>query len=67
MWIGEDRLRATYLGGAVFAPMSILVSGLLTQFWKGNGSFIPNMICLIVNGIGVSRLHGTHETQPACV
>ncbi|KAI0776371.1 MFS general substrate transporter [Irpex lacteus] len=54
VWIGEDRLRATYLGGAVLAPMSILVSGLLTQFWKGNGSFIPNMICLIVNGIGVA-------------
>ena len=67
VWIGEDRLRATYLGGAVLAPMSILVSGLFTQFWPGNGSFIPNMICLIVNGIGVSSLKSTSRYVPLTV
>lgn len=52
VWIAEDRLRATHLGG-VLAPLSLIVSGFLTQFWEGNGSLIPNLICLVVNGIGV--------------
>ncbi|KAI0698008.1 major facilitator superfamily domain-containing protein [Cytidiella melzeri] len=55
VWVAEDRLRASYLGG-VLAPLSILFSGFLTQFWEGNGSFVLNMLCLVVNGIGVAIL-----------
>ncbi|KAI0694205.1 major facilitator superfamily domain-containing protein [Cytidiella melzeri] len=54
VWVPEDRLRATLLGGIILAPFSILVSGMATQFLNGNLSIIINFVCFVFNGIGVS-------------
>ena len=50
----EDRLRATYIGGLVFVPMSILLSGFITHFIPGTLGIVLNLMCLFMNGIGVS-------------
>ncbi|KAI0341463.1 MFS general substrate transporter [Trametopsis cervina] len=54
VWIPEDRLRATLFGGIVLTPLSILVSGIATQFMEGRVSMIINFVCLVANGLGVS-------------
>ncbi|EPQ50676.1 MFS general substrate transporter [Gloeophyllum trabeum ATCC 11539] len=52
-WVPEDRLRATYWGALVLVPVSILLSGLVTQFVDGTPGIVLNLICLFVNGIGI--------------
>ncbi|KAI0088844.1 major facilitator superfamily domain-containing protein [Irpex rosettiformis] len=54
VWVPEDRLRATLLGGIILTPCSILVSGFAIQFTEGRLSIIINTICLVLNGVGVS-------------
>jgi len=52
IWYPEDRLRAG-LGAALFlVPLSILFSGLLTQFVPGKVGLVLNLVCLFCNGIG---------------
>ncbi|KDQ59898.1 hypothetical protein JAAARDRAFT_126502 [Jaapia argillacea MUCL 33604] len=53
VWVPEDRLRATLSGGLILVPMSILLSGLVTQFIEGRLGLILNLVCLFVNGIGI--------------
>ena len=53
VWYPEDRLRGTLIGAGVLVPLSILFSGLLTQFVPGKWGLIANMVCLFVNGLGV--------------
>ena len=54
IWVPEDRLRATLIGGIVLVPCSVLISGLGTQFTEGKLSIVINFVCFVVNGIGVS-------------
>lgn len=60
MWVPEDRLRATLLGGIILAPCSVLVSGIATQFTDGKLSIIVNTICFVLNGIGVRACSSTY-------
>ena len=54
-WCPEDRLRATTFGGVVLAPMSIIGSGIVTQFCDATtGMMVLNFFCLFLNGVGVS-------------
>lgn len=53
IWYPEDRLRTTLIGAGVLVPLSVLFSGLLTQFVPGRWSLIGNMFCLFTNGLGV--------------
>jgi hypothetical protein len=53
VWVPEDRLRATPIGGLILTPCSILFSGLATQYLEGRPSIIINFICFVLNGIGV--------------
>ncbi|KAJ7601051.1 major facilitator superfamily domain-containing protein [Mycena floridula] len=53
IWYPEDRLRATLIGAGVFVPLSVLCSGLLTQFMPTRLGLILNLICLFMNGLGV--------------
>jgi uncharacterized protein YybS (DUF2232 family) len=53
VWYPEDRLRATIPGSLVLVPLSMLCSGFLVQFVRGNVGLILNLICLFVNGFGV--------------
>ncbi|OSD05260.1 MFS general substrate transporter [Trametes coccinea BRFM310] len=52
-WYPEDRLRATLSGALVLVPLSALFSGLAIQFVPGTTGIVINVICLLVNGIGV--------------
>lgn len=53
-WIPEDRLRATLFGGGVLVPLSIILCGVATEHLKGKVGLIFNLVCLFVNGAGVS-------------
>ncbi|KIP04582.1 hypothetical protein PHLGIDRAFT_120572 [Phlebiopsis gigantea 11061_1 CR5-6] len=57
VWCPEDRLRATTLGGIVLAPLSIIGSGIITQYCDDSlPMMFLNFFCLFVNGIGVSAV-----------
>ena len=53
-WVPEDRLRATLLGICLLVPLSILLSGIITTYVSGKIGIVLNLICLFMNGIGVS-------------
>ncbi|EIW61021.1 MFS general substrate transporter [Trametes versicolor FP-101664 SS1] len=53
VWIPEDRLRASLWGAGLFVPMSVLLSGLTTQFVPGTLGIVLNLVWLFMNGIGV--------------
>lgn len=59
VWVPEDRLRATLGGALILVPMSVLGSGLATQFVEGRLGLIINLVCFFANGIGVSA-HPLH-------
>ncbi|KAJ6524044.1 major facilitator superfamily domain-containing protein [Mycena capillaripes] len=53
LWVPEDRLRGTQLGGLALVPLSILASGAITTFVGGHVGLVLNLCCFFVNGIGV--------------
>jgi MFS family permease len=53
-WVPEDRLRGTLFGAAFLVPVSVLFSGLITHFIEGKVGLGLNLICLFLNGLGVS-------------
>ncbi|KAL7282885.1 hypothetical protein ACG7TL_002300 [Trametes sanguinea] len=53
VWVPEDRLRATLWGAGLLVPMSVLLSGLTTQFIPGTLGIVLNLVWLFMNGIGV--------------
>jgi MFS family permease len=53
IWYPEDRLRSTLLGAGVLVPLSVIFSGLLTQFVPGRTSLVFNLFCLFLAGFGV--------------
>lgn len=58
VWVPEDRLRATAIGGLVLAPLSVIASGVITQFANdGVWMMLMNFVCLFLNGAGVSVLY----------
>ncbi|KAH9483455.1 Itaconate transport protein [Psilocybe cubensis] len=52
-WYPEDRLRTTLIGGLIFVPLSVLMSGLLTTYVPGKLGLALNLVCLFINGLGV--------------
>ncbi|TFY79438.1 hypothetical protein EWM64_g4574 [Hericium alpestre] len=53
VWVPEDRLRGTTIAALVFVPMSVLLSGAITQYVHGTLGIVLNLVCLFVNGLGV--------------
>ncbi|KAG1819857.1 major facilitator superfamily domain-containing protein [Suillus subaureus] len=53
VWVPEDRLRATWIGGLVMIPLSIGASGLITTYVGGPVGLWLNLLCLYTNGMGV--------------
>ncbi|KIJ66098.1 hypothetical protein HYDPIDRAFT_151933 [Hydnomerulius pinastri MD-312] len=53
VWVPEDRLRKTWIGGLVLCPLSIAASGLLTAYVDGPVGLGLNLFCLFFNGAGV--------------
>ncbi|KAJ3565069.1 hypothetical protein NP233_g7878 [Leucocoprinus birnbaumii] len=52
-WYPEDRLRATFFGGLVFVPLSVLGCGLVTEYVEGPIGLSLNLLLLFMNGLGV--------------
>ena len=53
-WVPEDRLRATLFAAGVLVPLSVLISGLAVRFIPGIAGIVICLVCLFMNGIGVS-------------
>ncbi|KIJ12561.1 hypothetical protein PAXINDRAFT_82771, partial [Paxillus involutus ATCC 200175] len=53
VWVPEDRLRATYVGGLILVPLSLVVAGLTTTYIDGPVGLAINLVCLFTNGLGV--------------
>jgi MFS family permease len=53
VWVPEDRLRATWIGGMFMIPLSIGASGLITTYVGGPVGLWLNLLCLYTNGMGV--------------
>ena len=57
-WVPEDRLRATLLGAVFLVPVSVLCSGVITNYVGGVFGLALNLVCLFFNGLGVrSKSH----------
>lgn len=54
VWYPEDRLRVTLFAAATLVPLSSLFFGLLHEYVGGTVGLILNLICLFMNGVGVS-------------
>ena len=54
VWYPEDRLRATTPGLGYLLPLTLIASGLTTQYIPGPLGLTLNLICFFFNGIGVS-------------
>ncbi|TFK50048.1 MFS general substrate transporter [Heliocybe sulcata] len=54
--VPEDRLRAAIPGILVFAPLSVLVSGIVTEYVPGTLGIVINLGCLFVNGVGIDMV-----------
>lgn len=57
VYVPEDRLHATTLGGAVFVPCSILLVGLSLRYLNGIPGLVVICISFFFNGLGVSSTH----------
>ena len=53
VWYPEDRLRAALPGALIFVPLTVLISGLLTEYVPGTLGLVLNFVCLFANGRGV--------------
>lgn len=53
IWVPEDRLRIILTGG-LFVPLSVGLSGLVTTYIPGPLGLVLNLLCLFMNGVGVS-------------
>ena len=56
VWYPEDRLRASLVPFAVLTPFSVLVFGLANKFIDGPVGLFISIICLFINGLGVSLI-----------
>ena len=54
VWYPEDRLRAAIVPLAVIIPLSLLAFGLVNRFVDGTLGLRLSLVCLFVNGGGVS-------------
>jgi hypothetical protein len=54
LWYPEDRLRAALIPFAVIVPLPVLCFGLVNYFIDGNLGLVLSLVCLFINGVGVS-------------
>ena len=54
VWYPEDRLRAAVIPFAVLLPLSVLGFGLVNKLVDGNVGLMLSLVCLFLNGGGVS-------------
>ena len=59
VWYPEDRLRASLIPFAVVVPIPVLAFGVINQYVDGRPGLIGCLICLFLNGLGVSANRDT--------
>ena len=59
-WVAEDRLRAALVGAMWFTPPSIALFGIANAYIDGTPGLVICLVCLFINGIGVS-FQGFHD------
>jgi len=62
-WVAEDRLRAALFGATWMIPLSMVLFGVANAYVGGTLGLVLCLVCLFINGIGVSskgppRLNG---------
>ena len=53
-WVAEDRLRAALFGAIWLIPLSLALFGVVNTFVDGTRGLVLCLVCLFINGIGVS-------------
>lgn len=53
VWYPEDRLRAALSGALVIIPLSMVLSGIVTEYIDGPIGLTLNLVCFFLNGFGV--------------
>ena len=61
VWYPEDRLRAAVIPFGVLLPLSVLGFGLVNKFVDGNVGLMLSLVCLFLNGGGVSGQCVAHQ------
>lgn len=54
VWVPEDRLWMTLIGASLMCPLSVLGAGLVIQYIDGMLGIALVLVCLYINGLGVS-------------
>ena len=54
VWVPEDRLWMTLIGASLMCPLSVLGAGLVIQYVDGMPGIALVLVCLYINGLGVS-------------
>lgn len=53
MWYPEDRLRAALAGAYILVPLSMVISGIVTEHIEGPTGVALDLACFFLNGFGV--------------
>ena len=53
-WYPEDRLRASLLPLALIVPLPVVAFGFINEFVDGSLGLGLSLVCLFINGVGVS-------------
>jgi len=53
-WVPEDRLRGALFGAIWLIPLSVAAFGIANTYIDGTPGLVVCLVCLFVNGIGVS-------------
>jgi hypothetical protein len=53
-WYPEDRLRASLIPLALIVPLPVIAFGFINTFIDGPLGLLSSLLCLFINGIGVS-------------
>ena len=53
-WYPEDRLRASLIPLALIVPLPVIAFGFINTFVDGPLGLLLSLLCLFINGIGVS-------------
>jgi MFS family permease len=53
VWVPEDRLRAALVSAGLLAPLSIILSGLITRYVPRHVGLGLNIVVLFINGLAV--------------
>ena len=53
-WVPEDRLKAGMFAAVWLIPLSLVLFGVANTFVDGTPGLVLCLVCLLINGIGVS-------------